>query len=215
MAAQSGSSVRKFGDWEKARRVLPGFDQFYKEVEIEAVKKEAEYFRRMVLRAFKTSGGSNGKTWAPNSDFTKRAKGSSKPLVNTGDLMGSVTIVDAGPGEFFVGVPNNARSKNGGKLVSIGAVHEFGKVIVMQITKKQHSAFMAKLKQLGMSSGRRGGGGKGKFRPGATLVIKIPKRSFLNDTKEAHFKPNQTQGRVKRRLAANMRSRVGSLNKQI
>ena len=203
---------KKIGDWSKARKVLPGFDRLYKEAETMAVRQEAEYFRRMVLKAFKTSGASNGKAWAPNSASTKRAKRSSKPLVNTGDLMGSVTMIDAGPASFFVGVPNKAKSKDGSKLVSIGAVHEFGKVIVMQITKKQHRFFMAKMNEMG---GGGGGGGGGGFRPGATLVIKMPRRSFLVDTKKAHFDGGKSQRRIKRRIAKRMRQHVGTLKSNV
>lgn len=204
--------TRKVGDWAKARKILPGLDRIYKQAEVESIRKEAEHFRRMVIKAFRTGGTSNGKAWAKNSGFTTKMKGSSKPLIDKGDLMGSITIVETGPAAFFVGVPNKARSKDGTKLVRIGAVHEFGHVIVMQITKKQHRFFMAKLKKMG---GGGGGGAKGGgFRPGATLVIKIPQRSFLVATKEAHFDGGKSERRVKRRIAAKMRQATGSLKGQ-
>lgn len=204
---------RKVGDWAKARAVLPGFDHFYRQAEIQSVRKEAEHFVRMVNRAFKTSGKSNRVTWAPNSNFTKRMKRSSKPLIDTGDLKKSVRMIPAGPGMFFAGVPNNARGKNGKSLIPIGKIHEFGKVIVMRITQKQHRFFMAKLKEMGMG-GARGGGGGGGFRPGSTLVIRIPKRSFLVSTKEAHFDDLKSQRRIKRRISEDMRKKVGTLRSQ-
>lgn len=204
------TKIRKIGDWSKARKVMPGFAAFYKQAEISSLRKEAEFARGKVLKAFKTSGASNGKKWAPNSPLVASDKGSTKPLVNKGDLMGSITVIEVGPAAFFVGIPNNKRNRSGTKLARIGEVHEFGKVIVMQITQKQHRFFMAKMAKMGGGSGG-GRGGGGGFRPGAVLVIKIPQRSFFGATEDAHFKGGKSQRRIKRRIAEEMRQRVGVL----
>lgn len=195
--------TRKVGDWKKARDVLPGMAEAYKRAQIKAVRQEAELFRKKVIQCFKTGGKSNNIAWRPNTQSTVRGKGSSKPLIDKGDLHGSITIIQAAIDTFFCGVPNNARSKDGTKYVKIGAVHEFGKVITMKITKKQHRWYMANMHKLGGGSG--GGGAVPKFRPGAVLTIKIPKRSFLVSTRDAHFGGEKSRKRIQGRIAKFMR----------
>lgn len=207
MAKTHKVKVKKVGQWDKLRKVLPQVDEDYKKAQTQAVEKEALLFAKKVDEAFKTSGGSNGKKWAPNSRSTIAIKGSAKPLINSGDLRSSITVKNVGADKFFAGVPNNVRSKNGGQMVNIGEVHEFGKVIVMRITKKQHAFVMANLAKLG--GGRRGGGGS--FRVGGTLVIKIPQRSFLGATMEAHFTERKSRSRIKRRISAKLRAKYGNL----
>ena len=65
------------------------------------------------------SGSPGGQKFAPNSPLTVQRKGSSSPLIDKGDLVGSVTyqVIDAN--SVFIGVKK-------GKEVNIAAVHEFG-----------------------------------------------------------------------------------------
>ena len=53
-------------------------------------------------------------------------KGSSKPLIDHGDLMNSIDYVPDGSSRFFIGVPRNVENRDGQSLVNIGLVHEFG-----------------------------------------------------------------------------------------
>jgi len=198
---------KKIGDWQKARRLLPQVDRAYRVALMEAVEQEAQYFVRKVKTCFKTSGKSNGAKWAPNSPLTIGRKGSSKPLINSGDLMGAITVKKVAPRVFLAGVPSNVRTKDGKSMVSIGQVHEEGRVIVMKITPKMHRFVMASLNKLG---GKKGGG-TGAFRPGGTLVIKIPQRSFLQSTKDAHFQDSATERRVKNRISMKLRTQFGNL----
>lgn len=126
--------TRKTGQWKDARQMLPGLAGEYRDAQIKATRQEAELFRKRVLEAFKTSGRSSNVTWQANEPSTIRRKKSDKPLIDKGDLIGSVTIIEVGPGEFFAGVPNNARSPSG-RLTQIGKVHEFGQVIVQKLKK--------------------------------------------------------------------------------
>ena len=76
------------------------------------------------------SGAPGGQKFVPNSPMTTARKGSSKPLIDKGDLVGSITyqVVDAN--NVFVGVKK-------GKEVNIAAVHEFGCTI--QVTPKMRA----------------------------------------------------------------------------
>ncbi len=68
--------------------------------------------------------------WPALKQATIDRKGSSKPLIDYGDLMQSPDYAKVGPDGYFVGVPRNAKKKRGegGKanLVNIAMVHEFG-----------------------------------------------------------------------------------------
>ena len=76
------------------------------------------------------SGAPGDQKFAPNSPMTIARKGSSKPLIDKGDLVGSITyqVIDAD--NVFVGVKK-------GKEINIAAVHEFGCTI--QVTPKMRA----------------------------------------------------------------------------
>jgi len=190
------ATVKRTGDWKLLKRTLSGLPTRVKAAQKIATFEEAHHYRRMVLKAFKTSGRSNGKAWEPNKRSVLANKGSSKPLIDRGDLRNSIVVVKRGKG-FWVGVSSRKRSRDGSRLVDIAAVHEFGRVIAMQVTPKMHAYVMAQLAK----NGGGGGGGSGKFKPGAIIVIKIPERSFLRATAKAHFKPAQVQVRMVKRMS--------------
>lgn len=122
--------VHKVGQWNAARALLNGMGGRYNRAVTRAIKLEAQLFRSMVLRAFNTRGRSNGKAWPKLQPATIRRKGSTKPLIDRGDLRNSVAVIDRG-GAIFVGVPSNTRSARG-PIVSIAAVHEYGKTIIQK-----------------------------------------------------------------------------------
>jgi phage gpG-like protein len=124
-------TVRKFGQWNVARATTHRMGERARRGMHKAIRQEAQLFRSMVLRAFNSRGRTNGKAWAPLKPDTKKRKGSSKPLIDTGDLRNSVAVVDLGA-QVFVGVPNLARNRQGEALTSIAAVHEYGKTIAQK-----------------------------------------------------------------------------------
>lgn len=76
------------------------------------------------------SSAPGGQKFVPNSPMTIARKGSSKPLIDNGDLVGSITyqVIDAD--NVFVGVKK-------GNEANIAAVHEFGCTI--QVTPKMRA----------------------------------------------------------------------------
>jgi len=65
-------------------------------------------------------------SWPANSPLTVARKGSSKPLIDHGDLRTSVHILAASAGRLFVGIPRAAKESGGMSLFRLGLVHEFG-----------------------------------------------------------------------------------------
>lgn len=162
-----------------------------------AILQEAHAFRAHVIKAFDSSGKSNGKPWAPNTEGVRRAKkGKSKPLINAGDLRRSITVVSRGT-DAFIGVLNRRTRKGGGPMVDIARVHEHGKVIVIPVTKAMINFLHARARELGLPPG----GGQGKLKEGGILIIEIPRRSFINDTANRHMKSRDVRDRVLSRIA--------------
>jgi phage gpG-like protein len=188
--------IKRTGDWDHARKEIPNLARRVDMATNRAVKQEAHYYRKMVLKAFKTGGRSNGKAWEPNKASTAKRKKSSKPLIDRGDLRNSIVVLSKG-GTSWVGVPSNKRSQDGSRLVSIAGVHEFGKTIAIPVTAKMVKFLMAQLSEQGIAPS----GGTGSFRVGSVLIIKIPERSFLRATADAHFRGSQFEQRVLDRIA--------------
>lgn len=68
--------------------------------------------------------------WPALKQATIDRKGSSKPLIDKGDLMQSPDYAEVGSHGWFVGIPRNAKKKSGegekAELVNIAMAHEFG-----------------------------------------------------------------------------------------
>ena len=104
------------GDWSKVQSILNPAKLKAKLKQCAA--KVGNYGASQVKR-----GIQSGKNFAPLSSYTISQKGSSKPLINHGDLIGSVTYQVLNDAEqVFIGVKK-------GKEINIAAVHEFGTTI--------------------------------------------------------------------------------------
>ena len=88
-------------------------------------------------------------------------KGSSKPLVDQGDLIGSISVKSLTPFSAFVGIMKGAKGKKGQNLVNIGKVHEYG--VTISVTDKMRGWF----------------GAQGAHLKKSTRAIVIPKRAFI------------------------------------
>ncbi len=77
----------------------------------------------------------SGKNFAPNHPYTVAKKGSSKPLIDKGDLVGSITHVMPDESSVFIGVKRT--TQNGKDVANIAAVHEFGCTI--KVTPKMRA----------------------------------------------------------------------------
>ena len=120
----------KVGDWDRARRALTGAAGKARRAVEKANKQEAHLFRALVNRAFVSRGRSNGKAWPKLSPVTIAKKGSTKPLIDSGQLKSSIVVVRKGD-TFFIGVPHGTlHSDRGKRMTQIAHVHEFGHTIV-------------------------------------------------------------------------------------
>ncbi len=105
------------GDWSKVSNILNPAK--LRAALTKSAARVGNYGASQVKKGI-ISGAPGGKTFAPLSQFTIERKRSSKPLIDHGDLVGSVTYqVFDNAKSVFVGVKK-------GKEVNIAAVHEFG-----------------------------------------------------------------------------------------
>ena len=111
-----------YGDWDKALNRLRHININMASNLDKATKRNALAVRDAMIRKFVEGD----RSWPPLAAATIARKGSSKPLIEHGDLMGSINVKPLPHREFFVGVPRAARSKEGEELVNIGACNEFG-----------------------------------------------------------------------------------------
>jgi len=123
------------GDWRGVGRMLSrlGTVQRWHAAKKRAALKEAHRLRGIMVRSF-NAGGPPGKKWKALSTFTQilsraQGKGDRRPLMDSGDLRNSHSVVEEDEDTVFVGIHRTAtRRRKDGKLTmaNIGAIHEFG-----------------------------------------------------------------------------------------
>ena len=122
------------GDWDKIANILNPARMKAKLTV--AAKKVGAYGASAVKKGI-VSGAPGGKKFVPLSPMTIANKGSSSPLIDKGDLVGSVTYATPNENTVFIGVRKSAKSKDGGALANVAAVHEFGCTI--RVTPKMRA----------------------------------------------------------------------------
>lgn len=163
-------SITLYGEWDEWVRRLDGADfRARLRVETERAFKQIGLYMVGAMRRAIRSG-----VYAKNSPFTIAYKGSSKPLVDHGDLIRALAfeVVHAdGRLVLFVGINRKARSRTNARVYDIAlALHEG---FSLRVTPAMRRAVWAKLRQ------RRP---KSKFRgdPSFTrLYYHIPPRPFI------------------------------------
>lgn len=105
--------------------------------------------QRAIIRRMRTS-----KSFLPLAKSTIKMKRSSKPLINHGDLLGSIKYqqIAGTPGRgnmgYFVGVHRSARGKDGSALANVAEIHEFGtKAYIINVTPKMRAFWYAMYKK--------------------------------------------------------------------
>lgn len=170
------SNMQRVGQWREAKKLFNGLSSNFVKAYQRALMKVGIHMKDKVKTGIR-SGAPGCQQFEALSQFTIEQKGSSKPLIDDGDLIRSITFEVVGKNAVFVGVKKNSRGKDGESLVNIGAIHEgvdpnTGEVrehgAIIPVTKKMRGFFF------------------GKF--GIRLTneaIVIPKRAFLRPTLEA------------------------------
>ena len=142
-----------FGDWNKLGEVL---NSSRLKSELSAASAEVGNYGVSEIK----KGIVSGKNFAPNHPYTIAKKGSSKPLIDKGDLLGSVTYDVFNQNSVFIGVKKESGTAN------IAAVHEFGCTI--KVTPKMRAYLHY----------------NGLHLKDSTQYVNIPARSFIRPVLE-------------------------------
>jgi phage gpG-like protein len=190
----------KVGAWVAARKVLATASTRAKQAAKKAILQEAHFFRGKIVEGIREQapGGQRFKPLAPMTLALRRFMGfkGTKALIRRGDLRNSITVHQTG-NTVFVGVLKTATNRDGKSLVNIGAVHEFGsKPIVIRVTPAMRRFLHMVARKEGLpASGGSGGGGSG------VIVLRIPKRPFLQPVFDKYGSKAQVAARMRARLA--------------
>ena len=112
---------KKYGDWSRFLNGLQKYTNDCKETRTRIVKKAAIIGENLLKRNIQSGGTLAGAPFAANSAVTIAAKGSSKPLIDSGEFMGSITKKVIDSETSFAGVLK--MSIHG---ANIPAIHEAG-----------------------------------------------------------------------------------------
>jgi len=176
------AGVKFTGDWVLARKLLRAGPAAVEKAMVEALHGEALHFEKAIKKTIqgglgpplkRGGGGRNA-----SGQFVKSGRaGGSKPLIATGDLLGSITVVTAQGGRAaFIGIPRSATA-HGGRVVRLAEIHEFGRTIVIRLTEKMRRFLFAVL----FKDSPRGGSGSGAVKRGF-IIVHIPARPFIRPT---------------------------------
>jgi len=188
--------VKKFGDWDRAQRVLSRLSKRSVLAFRTLVQDEAEELRKEIVTGLEqgSPGGKRLKAPSPVTLAIRRAQGvsSTKPLLASGELAKAIRIKRQGKA-FHVGIDEGAKSKNGKSLVAIAKrlEHGYGPVVATPQQRRWLFAMMRKggLRQRSRSEER-----------GRGMVIKVAPRPFISPALASYKCKAKT--RAKRRVMA-------------
>ncbi|MBI2931818.1 MAG: hypothetical protein HYY16_09215 [Planctomycetes bacterium] len=122
------------GEWEKLKEIMENFDQRLHRNAQKALRRAGEELASDIRTRIL-----DGKEMKPLHGFTIEQKGSSKPLIDDGDLLGSVGVRFVEELAVFVGV--NRRAEDG---TNIAAIHERENGTRVPVTPKMRAFLHAR-----------------------------------------------------------------------
>ena len=113
--------VQKVGDWTKLMKGLQAYGREADASQSRTIKKAAIIAQALLKKNMQSGGNLVGAPFVENSPVTVDLKGSSKPLIDDGDLLGAIGYKMVDSKTAVVGVMKETVSG-----VSIALVHERG-----------------------------------------------------------------------------------------
>lgn len=97
------SNIVRTGAWQAVSVGLQRLEGNIDKHHTKIVRKAGQLARRVIVKNLRSGGSLVGNPFHPNSDVTIDLKGSSSPLIDNGDLMGSIKSKMQGKYRVFVG----------------------------------------------------------------------------------------------------------------
>ena len=114
--------MRKTGDWQRFTRMLAAVPKRI----TDNAERELYGVAEQVRSSMVTGITSKRFDLAPNAESTIKQKGSSTPLVNDGDLVGSIDTHKMDENGYLVGAHKSATDREGNRLANIFAILTYG-----------------------------------------------------------------------------------------
>lgn len=178
------ASVTMTGPWSTLGGILAKGAQAtrWRSATSKALLKEGHRLRAKMVKAF-NQGGPQGRKWAQLSPTTIAIRkamgfGGRKPLLRTGDLRNSITVVQPDADSVFVGFHRNAVTSDGKQVVPIASIHENGAIFTVPADAESSKGKRVRGFWYAMSVAS-GGAIKPLKKSTTILVIKIPPRPLI------------------------------------
>jgi hypothetical protein len=126
---KGNATVKMTGDVARFNKLFGSkakIDKLWKKIKLKALKRTTLFFEGKIKKNIFTSGTLAGKPFAPNSPVTIKIKKSTKPLINSADMMGSVHPVIPNENVGFVGLKRGNSHNSGEDLADIAEDAEYG-----------------------------------------------------------------------------------------
>lgn len=139
----TGFRVDRIGSLAARARLLGAVNSVRKRQTL-AVRRAALLTEREIKKGLR-SGKPGGKRLKKLSPITRLLRAGSKPLIDQGDLLNSITVtVDENRAAAFVGVLRTAKGADGTSMINVALAHEFGtKPFTIIVTPKIRAFFWA------------------------------------------------------------------------
>lgn len=203
-------NIQITGDWKKAQDLLNNGGTRIQAALRKTLIQEAEFYRGKMVQGI-ISQAPAGKPFKPLSKMTLamrkfRGFGGTKALIVSGELLNSIRVITTREGAF-IGVPRNAKSKDGKSLVSIAEIQEFGAgPFIIKITEQMRKFMFAAFRSQALSQKSNKGSKSSK----GVIVVRIPARPFIRPIAEA-FGGKTGFERFSKRLVQNLNQLYGTL----
>lgn len=119
--------MQKYGAWDKYGQMLRNAASKSLSVLERETAKQAAILASDIKKNIRSSGSFADKPFKPIKESTIKRKGSSKPLIDTGDMMNSATAAKIDNLSYLVGIPGDVSGGKTNKTIAEYArMHEFG-----------------------------------------------------------------------------------------
>lgn len=220
-------TITKVGDWKRVAQITQTMRVRYERAVRVALMREAQFLRgRMVVGiASGAPGGQAFRPLAPTTLAMRKARGfgGSKPLIVTGTLRRSISVVQVRGsvglgGAVFIGIHRQTKGKNGKSMVNIAEIHEYGRAWKQRLSPRARRYLFAILSKSKVGRGPAGRDKSGRFTKGkyqggkggsgdGTIAIHIPARPFIRPVFREYAKPEV----VRKRFIQNVAKGVGGI----
>jgi hypothetical protein len=172
---------KRTGNWKQVGAILGKGRKDIKTALALSIKSEAVLAAKHMRKCIVTGGKSNGVKWPKLSPWTAKAKGSTSKLRETRVLFASIKARRVGV-KWVAGPSPTGGYINGKTIEQITQIHEEGAMYWVEVTRRMAAFLAIRAKELNIAPKK-----SGKIPVGASMLIVIPKRSFIQSTKDAHF----------------------------